>query len=78
MSEEKKTHPEHKYSVTFVSKVGTKNLKEKTRPQKIQPTIIEKNKAGKNSYRIKVQAHLLIAAISNFHYSASEVVSGEK
>ena len=23
MSEEKKTHPEHKYSVTFVSKVGT-------------------------------------------------------
>ena len=24
MSEEKKTHPEHKYSVTFVSKVGTK------------------------------------------------------
>ena len=28
MSEEKKTHPEHKYSVTFVSKVGTKrNIK---------------------------------------------------
>ena len=25
MSEEKKTHPEHKYSVTFVSKVGTIN-----------------------------------------------------
>ena len=25
-SEEKKTHPEHKYSVTFVSKVGTINL----------------------------------------------------
>ena len=24
MSDEKKTHPEHKYSVTFVSKVGTK------------------------------------------------------
>ena len=23
LSEEKKTHPEHKYSVTFVSKVGT-------------------------------------------------------
>ena len=23
--QEKKTHPEHKYSVTFVSKVGTKN-----------------------------------------------------
>ena len=23
MSEEQKTHPEHKYSVTFVSKVGT-------------------------------------------------------
>ena len=23
MSEEKKTHPEHKYSVTFISKVGT-------------------------------------------------------
>ena len=23
MSEEKKNHPEHKYSVTFVSKVGT-------------------------------------------------------
>ena len=26
MSEEKKTHPEHKYSVTFVSKVGTKTV----------------------------------------------------
>ena len=26
LSEEKKTHPEHKYSVTFVSKVGTKNI----------------------------------------------------
>ena len=24
LSEEKKTQPEHKYSVTFVSKVGTK------------------------------------------------------
>ena len=24
MSEEKKTHPEHKYSITFGSKVGTK------------------------------------------------------
>ena len=28
LSEEKKTHPEHKYSVTFVSKVGTKTKKE--------------------------------------------------
>ena len=26
MSEEKKTHPEHIYSVTFVSKIGTKRL----------------------------------------------------
>ena len=26
LSEEKKTHPEHKYSVTFVSKVGTTRL----------------------------------------------------
>ena len=26
LSEEKKTHPEHKYSVTFVSKVGTKSV----------------------------------------------------
>ena len=24
LPEEKKTHPEHKYSVTFVTKVGTK------------------------------------------------------
>ena len=29
MSEEKKTHPEHKYSVTFVSKVGTIKQNEK-------------------------------------------------
>ena len=27
MSEEKKTHPEHKYSVTFVSKVGTISIR---------------------------------------------------
>ena len=28
----KKTHPEHKYSVTFVSKVGTKTEKRQFKP----------------------------------------------
>ena len=48
MSEEKKTHPEHKYSVTFVSKVGTSSWKKSIH---IKSTVQECTVDVSNCYR---------------------------
>ena len=53
LSEEKKTHPEHKYSVTFVSKVGTKLEKDLKSKLKEPPTYLIVNQTVKLKYLSK-------------------------
>ena len=81
MSEEEKTHPEHKFSVTFVTKVGTKTPNSPLTPIEIASSSQGQRRHNKKSEMHKsiktITTHAIFAILDYFNVSNVTVEVGD-